>query len=625
MPGRSNAIISQITDADGDVITLSRSLEYYEEYQFFNNYSGQNESATHNIERLDLNNSSSTETVESYGGTIPPNHSAERTYTVEGTLSRAAANSMFGSFGSDVIIARTSNYEKNYSGHPDYYEETTTSTYIVNIDGVDFPAPGKSADWQPVLTTSSGESETETLNVVRTIDNKVQTVSLLGGESQTQSFYYVVVDMAPLSNGGFFAAGATDASKTDLFITSVDSTGALKKTSIALDPDLQDPSRPTIYIEAEIFEDAKGNSFYIAEYDPVTAVNTGSDELQTSVWFLSSDQVTTPLTIVGMDLDPRNVKSIAAGDTENTLLIETQQGVISFSIDRNAGTLTPILEEQRIKGTAGDDVLSGGPVNDKLWGAEGNDRLDAGAGSDTIFGGSGADTFVLDGTGSVDKFQDFSLAENDLIDVSAVAENGTRALILSELLGGKGAQKGLSITDAIDGHSYADIRGSNIAETDATDFAAADVFSGHLDDTDRRIVWIGEKIIAPNGAGAALGTANADIIIGNATTSNISGGGGDDAIFVSNSNVVSGGSGQDLFIFSSSGRIGDFAANQDRLDVTAWGADSFDDLVLAERLTGKGAGTGDLLISYNSGNEQFSLRLDGAWNTGVDADDFLFA
>lgn len=74
-----------------------------------------------------------------------------------------------------------------------------------------------------------------------------------------------------------------------------------------------------------------------------------------------------------------------------------------------------------LKGSAGNDILRGGSGDDILRGGDGDDRLVGGRGSDTLDGGNGVDTFVFRanhiGTG-VDTIKDFSLAQNDKIDIS---------------------------------------------------------------------------------------------------------------------------------------------------------------------------------------------------------------
>nr|MBI1231087.1 type I secretion C-terminal target domain-containing protein [Cytophagales bacterium] len=70
-------------------------------------------------------------------------------------------------------------------------------------------------------------------------------------------------------------------------------------------------------------------------------------------------------------------------------------------------------------GGNGDDLLYGGEEIDNLYGQAGNDTLKGGAGSDLLVGGQGADTFVIE-YGYVDTIVDFSLSENDVLDISNI-------------------------------------------------------------------------------------------------------------------------------------------------------------------------------------------------------------
>ena len=75
----------------------------------------------------------------------------------------------------------------------------------------------------------------------------------------------------------------------------------------------------------------------------------------------------------------------------------------------------------QIRGNDGSNVLDGGAGNDKIYGL---------AGADTLTGGSGADHFLFDDgetggltTATCDRITDFSHAENDKIDLSAIDAN----------------------------------------------------------------------------------------------------------------------------------------------------------------------------------------------------------
>lgn len=86
-------------------------------------------------------------------------------------------------------------------------------------------------------------------------------------------------------------------------------------------------------------------------------------------------------------------------------------------------------------GVAGNDTLDGGAGNDTLYGRAGDDvlsggagadTLDGGTGKDTLSGGDGADHFNFSATGdsrvgaNADRVTDFSHAQGDIIDLSAI-------------------------------------------------------------------------------------------------------------------------------------------------------------------------------------------------------------
>lgn len=83
-----------------------------------------------------------------------------------------------------------------------------------------------------------------------------------------------------------------------------------------------------------------------------------------------------------------------------------------------------------LRGNASANVLSGGGGTDQLFGGEGSDRLIGGAARDILTGGTGADTFQFGNgdfggltTSTCDLIADFSRAESDRIDLSAVDAN----------------------------------------------------------------------------------------------------------------------------------------------------------------------------------------------------------
>jgi Ca2+-binding RTX toxin-like protein len=69
------------------------------------------------------------------------------------------------------------------------------------------------------------------------------------------------------------------------------------------------------------------------------------------------------------------------------------------------------------------DILIGGAGDDTLYGLEGADQLFGQAGADILFGGANSDRFVFEAataTNGLDRIEDFSLNEQDVIDISDV-------------------------------------------------------------------------------------------------------------------------------------------------------------------------------------------------------------
>ncbi|MGO1073973.1 calcium-binding protein [Inquilinus sp. CA228] len=96
-------------------------------------------------------------------------------------------------------------------------------------------------------------------------------------------------------------------------------------------------------------------------------------------------------------------------------------------------------------GQDGNDYLSGGDGNDYLSGGNGGDTLIGAAGQDTLVGGAGADRFVYEtlaqspvGAGA-DRITDFSHAQADRIDLSAIDANTGVAGNQAFVFGGAGA------------------------------------------------------------------------------------------------------------------------------------------------------------------------------------------
>ena len=69
-------------------------------------------------------------------------------------------------------------------------------------------------------------------------------------------------------------------------------------------------------------------------------------------------------------------------------------------------------KKRSMKGTSGDDVLTGSAKKDRIRGFEGDDIIETGEGRDKAWGGAGDDTFVtVDGGKGHVKIMDFSVGD----------------------------------------------------------------------------------------------------------------------------------------------------------------------------------------------------------------------
>jgi Ca2+-binding RTX toxin-like protein len=113
---------------------------------------------------------------------------------------------------------------------------------------------------------------------------------------------------------------------------------------------------------------------------------------------------------------------------------DTATGSLLLGSNNDDAGVGTILNDS-IAGFAGNDLIFGLAGNDSLSGGFSNDTLVGGAGNDTLLGGIGADTFrFILPTDGIDTIQDFTLSDNDRIEISAVGFGG--GLVAGALPGG---------------------------------------------------------------------------------------------------------------------------------------------------------------------------------------------
>ncbi|MGK9246196.1 M10 family metallopeptidase C-terminal domain-containing protein [Inquilinus limosus] len=108
-------------------------------------------------------------------------------------------------------------------------------------------------------------------------------------------------------------------------------------------------------------------------------------------------------------------------------------GTVGVTVDLSTGRGTggdaqgdTLVSIENVSGSQANDTLTGNSGANTLQGWNGSDVLRGGAGKDTLTGGVGGDRFVFAATGdsvtgaSADRITDFSHAQGDRIDLSAI-------------------------------------------------------------------------------------------------------------------------------------------------------------------------------------------------------------
>ncbi len=120
-------------------------------------------------------------------------------------------------------------------------------------------------------------------------------------------------------------------------------------------------------------------------------------------------------------------------DTGNATIVKAVDGTKSLTAQEIVDLRhdAPIIRgtdgDDKLSGTNRDDILIGGAGNDTLAGGRGDDILIGGPGNDIMTGGAGADRFVFSAPGHKvyenDRIMDLSFSEGDVIELNGFGAN----------------------------------------------------------------------------------------------------------------------------------------------------------------------------------------------------------
>src|SRR6266581_601881 len=283
-----------------------------------------------------------------------------------------------------------------------------------------------------------------------------------------------------------------------------------------------------------------------------------------------------------------------------------------------------------IRGTAGDDVLTGTSNFDAIFGLDGNDTLDGGADHDSMLGGPGNDVYIVDntldavtelageGTDTVRSSATYTLSANveNLTLTGTSAVNGTGNTLDNVLLGNSANNtlNGGAGNDTLDGGAGADTLVGGLGDdTYAVDNAGDVITENAGEGTDTALATatytLGSNVenLTLMGTAAIGGTGN-DTLIGGAGNDTLDGGTGNDS--------MSGGTGNDIYVVDSLSDIVTENANEG-ID-TVQSSITYTLGVNLENLTLTGTtainGTGNALDNILTGNSAANVLTGGAGN-----------
>ncbi|OBZ95939.1 hypothetical protein ADU59_05955 [Pararhizobium polonicum] len=334
---------------------------------------------------------------------------------------------------------------------------------------------------------------------------------------------------------------------------------------------------------ADTFESSARVAHYTSEsYDTIGDFEVGVDKIDVSAFGISSfDQLKLILeTKNGTDAYFNAYYYGYAHSVQLTKVAPSKLTSGDFIFDtQGAKSETGTGGNDRLFGSTKNDTLDGGAGNDQLFGGGGNDTLIGGTGTNVLYGQAGADTFksieraAHYTSESFDTIGDFVVG-TDKIDVSAFGISSLDQLkLIFETKNG---------TDAYFNAYYYGY--DHIVQL--TKVAASKLTSGDF-------------IFDTQGAKSETGTAGNDRLFGSKGGDTLDGGAGNDQLFGGGGNdILIGGTGTNVlygqvgadtfksieraahYTSENSDTIGDFVVGTDKIDVSAFGISSFDQLKL---------------------------------------------
>ena len=254
-----------------------------------------------------------------------------------------------------------------------------------------------------------------------------------------------------------------------------------------------------------------------------------------------------------------------------------------------------------VHGGGGHDRLYGKGGDDILYGNNGNDRLNGGAGADTLEGGTGSDT-LTGGPG------------NDTASYSKSQAGVTVRLHSDQSSGGDAA--GDTFAGRVD-ITWTDAAGVEHTENlpdieNLTGSAFDDTLAG--DRRDNRLEGGAGNDTLYGGPGGGDDTLSADdgndSLFGGEGNDTLQGGQGNDRL--------SGGAGQDVFVFvpgTYEDTITDFTLGEDKIDLTAFGLDTLENLVAVT--------TDNVVVLDSDLLDGVSVVLEGLTSSEISDDHFI--